>query len=79
MNSRLPSRLHHRLALIVLGRGDGEGGRESPPVEPEPSPCRDFEPTDSAEKPFLFCSSAQSYSSLPGGWTNRPRQDRYDG
>jgi hypothetical protein len=67
MNSRRPSRLHHRLALIVLGRGDGEGGRESPPVEPEPSPCRDFEPTDSAEKPFLFCSSAQSYSSLPGG------------
>ena len=54
MNSRLPSRLHHRLALIVLGRGDGEGGRESPPVEPEPSPCRDFEPADSRKGLFSF-------------------------
>jgi hypothetical protein len=30
-----PSRLRHRLALTLNGRGDGEGGRENPPVEPE--------------------------------------------
>ncbi len=26
-----------------------------------------------------FCSSAQSHSSIRGGWTNTPRHDRYDG
>jgi hypothetical protein len=48
-----PSRLHHRLALTLAGRGDGEGGREDPPVEPEPSPFTDLTYTDSAEEPFL--------------------------
>jgi hypothetical protein len=30
-----PSRLRHRLALTRTGRGDGEGGRDNPLVEPE--------------------------------------------
>jgi hypothetical protein len=47
-----PSRLHHHLALTSAGRGDGEGGREDPPVEPEPNPFTDLTPTDSAEDPF---------------------------
>jgi len=46
MNSRVPSRLRHRLALILPGRGDGEGGREDPPVEPEPSRYPHFGPTN---------------------------------
>jgi hypothetical protein len=33
--SAAPSRLRHRLALTRTGRGDGEDGRENPPVEPE--------------------------------------------
>jgi hypothetical protein len=48
-----PSRLHHHLALTSAGRGDGEGGREDPPVEPEPNPFTDLTPTDSAEDPLL--------------------------
>ena len=31
--------------------GGGEGGRDNPPVEPEPSLYPDFAPTDSAEEP----------------------------
>jgi AhpC/TSA family len=53
INPRLPSRLHHRLALNRPGRGDGEGGRENPPVEPELSPITALVPTDSAEDPFF--------------------------
>ena len=30
-----PSRLRHHVALTLLGRRDGEGGRGNPPVEPE--------------------------------------------
>src|SRR5512135_2986995 len=62
MNSGLPSRLHHRLALNFPGRGDGEGGRGGPPVEPEPSLLPDFPPTDSAEEPRLQTSAASSAS-----------------
>jgi hypothetical protein len=51
INSDLPSRLHLRFALNLLGRSEGEGGRGDPPVEPEPSLAADFAPTDSAEEP----------------------------
>jgi hypothetical protein len=49
-----PSRLHYHLALTLAGRGDGEAGREDPPVEPEPSPFTDPTPTDSAEEPTVI-------------------------
>ena len=51
VNSDLPSRRHHHLARNLPGRGDGEGGRENPPVEPEPSTFPELTPTDSAEEP----------------------------
>ena len=60
VNPRLPSRLHHHLALNRPGRGDGEGGRENPPVGPEPSPFADLVPTDSAEDPKNLAEHVQT-------------------
>ncbi len=55
MNFAYPSRLHLRFALNLAGRTECEGGRENPPVEPEPSCCIVFQPTNSAEDPNYYC------------------------
>ena len=54
VNFACPSRLHLRFALNLAGRSEGEGGRETPPVEPEPSRSVIFQPTNSAEDPDLL-------------------------
>src|ERR1700677_2730851 len=53
MHPTPPSRLRHHLALTLTGRGDGEGGRENPLVEPELSRIRLSMPQHSAAEPLL--------------------------
>src|SRR5262249_37182458 len=56
-DAHIPSRLHHHLALTRAGRGDGEGGRDNPPVEPELSPAA--QPTHSADDPEVLAASSR--------------------
>ena len=60
-----------RLALTVLGRGDGEGGREIPPVEPELSPALILHRRVPRRSPFSWRFGSVLLPSR--GWTNRLR------
>ena len=63
MNFAYPSRLHLRFALNLAGRSEGEGGRETPPVEPEPSRSIIFNPQILPKTLFSYAWLRSRFSS----------------